>query len=84
MVIPKWRKITKKRYTKLKDDLIYNVKAVPIFEKGSGIIKQINGEAKIIGYEYYIQVGFKQVLFVGSEQAKILYNLYKQNEQQIL
>lgn len=79
-VIPKWKKITKKRYTRLKDDLIYNVKAVPIFEKGSGIIKQIKGEAKIIRYEYYLQVGVELVLVMGSEQIKKFYNLYKQNE----
>lgn len=84
MAISKWKRISKQNYTRLKDNPICDVKAVPIFEKGSDIIKQINGEAKIIGYEYYIRVGFEQVLFVGSEQAKILYNLYKQNEQQIL
>jgi hypothetical protein len=64
-VIPKWKKITKKRYIKLKDDLIYNVKAVPIFEKGSGIIKQIKGEAKIIKYEYYKQIGLEVIQFVS-------------------
>lgn len=84
MVIPKWKRISKQSYTKLKDNPTCDVKAVPIYEKGSGIIKQMMGEAKIIGYEYYLQVGFEQVFFVDSKQAKILYNLYKQNEQQIL
>lgn len=84
MLMPKWKRISKQNYTRLKDNPICDVKAVPIFEKGSGIIEQMKGKAKIIGYEYYIRVGFEQVLFVGSEQAKILYNLYKQNEQQIL
>jgi hypothetical protein len=80
MVVPKWKRISKQSYTKLKDDLTYNVKAVPIFEKGSGIIKQIKGEAKIIRYEYYLQVGVELVLVMGSEQIKKFYNLYKQNE----
>lgn len=81
MVIPKWKKITKKRYTRLKDNPIYNVKAVPIFEKGSGIFAQIEGTAKIIRYEYYLQVGVEQVLFVSSDQIEKFYNLCKQNEQ---
>lgn len=80
MVIPKWKKITKKRYTRLKDDLIYNVKTVPIFEKGSGIVAQIEGTAKIIRYEYYLQVGVEQVLFVGSDQVEKFSKLFKQFE----
>lgn len=80
MVIPKWKKITKKRYTRLKDDLLYNVKAVPIFEKGSGIFAQIEGTAKIIRYEYYLQVGVEQVILMGSEHIAKFYKLFKQNE----
>jgi hypothetical protein len=80
MRLPKWKKITKKRYTRLKDNPMCNVKADPIYEKGSGIIAQMKGEAKIIGYEYYLQVGVELVLVMGSEQIKKIYNLYKQNE----
>lgn len=84
MIIPKWKKITKKRYTKLKDNPIYNVKAVPIFKKGSGIFDQIEGRAQILRYEYYLQIGVELILLMGSEQIKQFYNLYKQNESQIL
>lgn len=52
MVIPKWKRISKQNYIRLKDNPMCDVKADPIYEKGSGIIEQINGEAKIIGYEY--------------------------------
>ena len=80
MIIPKWKKITKKRYTNLKDNPLCNVKVVPIYKKGSGLIEQIEDRAKIIRYEYYLQVGVEQVLLMGSEQVKKFYNLYKQNE----
>lgn len=76
-IIAKWKKITKQRYNRLKDNPRCYVKAVPIFEKGSGIIKQINGKAKIIGYEYYLKVGIEHVLLMSSEQIKKNYNLYK-------
>ena len=72
MIIPKWKKIPKKEYTRLKYNPLCNVEVVPIFKKGSGIFAQIAGTAKIIRYEYYLQVGVEQVLLVGSEQAKIL------------
>lgn len=80
MVIPKWRMISKQNYIRLKDDPICDVKAVPIFEKGSGIVKQINGEAKIIGYEYYLQEGTELVFFVGSDQVEKFSKLFKQIE----
>ena len=80
MIIPKYKKITKKEYTRLKDNPICDVIAIPIFEKGSGIIEHINGEAKIIGYEYYLEVGVEHVLFMGSEQVKKFYNWYKQHK----
>ena len=81
MVIPKWKRISKQSYTKLKDNPTCNVKDVPIYEKGSGIIEQMMGEAKIIGYEYYLQVGFERVFFVGSDKIEEFSKLLKQCEQ---
>lgn len=66
-VIAKWKKITQKEYNKLKDNPKYNVRATPIFEKGSGILKQIEGKAKIIRYEYYKQIGWEVIQFVSKE-----------------
>lgn len=80
MVIPKWKKISKKEYTRLKDNPLYDVKAVPIFKKGSDIFEQIAGKAKIIRYEYYLQEGTELVFFVGSDQVEKLAKLFKQFE----
>ena len=72
----KWKKISHKEYKKLEKKGYPSVYKKPIYDK-EGIFAQINGEAKIIGYEYYKKVGYEFYFFCGSEHVKFYESLIK-------
>ena len=58
----------------LSDMFDSDLKRVAVFDR-PGILSQINGEAKVIGYRYYKKVGDEMQLLVGHEDIEFLKEL---------
>lgn len=58
----------------LSDMFDSDLKRVAVFDR-PGIVSQINGEAKVIGYRYYKKVGDEMQLLVGHEDIEVLKKL---------
>lgn len=60
--------------SELSDMFDSDLRRSAVFDR-PGIVSQINGEAKVIGYRYYKKVGYEMQLLVGHEDIEVLKKL---------